>query len=208
MTEPALAICQPARRRPCAGAATGALPRPAGPAGAGPAARRRGRGFRGGARAAGAAGCVRGAQAGTARARGIRDGRDRQRRRPGHESAAGRRGVAPRRSRRSSRANRRNWRAANCCTAAGSPPVALRGRTVIVVDDGLATGSTMRAAVLAIRQQRPARLVVAVPVGAAETCALLRAGCRRGGLRGHAKPVPRRGPLVSRFSASQRRRGA
>lgn len=56
----------------------------------------------------------------------------------------------------------------------GSPAVALRGRTVIVVDDGLATGSTMRAAVLAIHQQRPARLVVAVPVGAAETCALLR----------------------------------
>jgi len=39
-----------------------------------------------------------------------------------------------------------------------------------VVDDGLATGSTMRAAVMAIRQQKPARLVVAVPVGAEETC--------------------------------------
>jgi predicted phosphoribosyltransferase len=56
----------------------------------------------------------------------------------------------------------------------GGPAVSLRGRTVIVVDDGLATGSTMRAAVLAIRQQHPARLVVAVPVGAAETCAMLR----------------------------------
>ena len=54
------------------------------------------------------------------------------------------------------------------------PAIAIRGRTVIVVDDGLATGSTMRAAVLAIRQQRPAHLVVAVPVGAAETCAQLR----------------------------------
>jgi putative phosphoribosyl transferase len=54
------------------------------------------------------------------------------------------------------------------------PPLSLRGRTVIVVDDGLATGSTMRAAVAAIRQQRPARLVVAVPVGAAETCESLR----------------------------------
>jgi putative phosphoribosyl transferase len=51
----------------------------------------------------------------------------------------------------------------------------LQGHTVIVVDDGLATGSTMLAAVLAIRQQRPARLVVAVPVGAAETCRTLRA---------------------------------
>jgi putative phosphoribosyl transferase len=50
------------------------------------------------------------------------------------------------------------------------PAVDVRGRTVIVVDDGLATGSTMRAAVIAIRQQHPAHLVVAVPVGAPETC--------------------------------------
>ena len=55
------------------------------------------------------------------------------------------------------------------------PAVGMRGRTVIVVDDGLATGSTMRAAVLAIRQQKPARIVVAVPVGAEETCQMLRA---------------------------------
>jgi predicted phosphoribosyltransferase len=46
----------------------------------------------------------------------------------------------------------------------------LRGKTVILVDDGLATGSTMRAAIAAVRQQQPARIVVAVPVGAAETC--------------------------------------
>jgi len=50
----------------------------------------------------------------------------------------------------------------------GMPPV--RGRTVILVDDGLATGATMRAAVLAIRTQQPARVVVAVPVGAWSTC--------------------------------------
>jgi len=50
----------------------------------------------------------------------------------------------------------------------------LSGRTVIVVDDGLATGSTMRAAVAALRHQRPARIVVAVPVAAAETCEELR----------------------------------
>jgi putative phosphoribosyl transferase len=53
------------------------------------------------------------------------------------------------------------------------PPVDIRGRTVIVVDDGLATGSTMRAAVAAIRKQGPNRLVVAVPVGARETCTAL-----------------------------------
>jgi predicted phosphoribosyltransferase len=52
-------------------------------------------------------------------------------------------------------------------------PVTIAGRTVIVVDDGLATGATMRAAVAAIRKLGPERLVVAVPVGAAETCAQL-----------------------------------
>jgi len=52
----------------------------------------------------------------------------------------------------------------------GRPALALRDRTVIVVDDGLATGATMRAAVLALRQQQPARIVVAVPVAAPETC--------------------------------------
>ncbi|HYT92459.1 MAG TPA: phosphoribosyltransferase [Gemmataceae bacterium] len=51
------------------------------------------------------------------------------------------------------------------------PAPDVRGRPVILVDDGLATGSTMRAAVAALRQQRPARIVVAVPVGAPETCA-------------------------------------
>ena len=43
---------------------------------------------------------------------------------------------------------------------------ALAGHTVIVIDDGLATGSTMEAAVSALRAHRPARIVVAVPVGA------------------------------------------
>jgi predicted phosphoribosyltransferase len=53
-------------------------------------------------------------------------------------------------------------------------PVQVEGRTVIVVDDGLATGATMRAAIAAIRRRSPERLVVAVPVGAAETCELMR----------------------------------
>lgn len=44
------------------------------------------------------------------------------------------------------------------------------GRTVILIDDGLATGSTMRAAAAALRAKRPARLVVAVPVAAPDTC--------------------------------------
>src|SRR5205814_1060351 len=52
----------------------------------------------------------------------------------------------------------------------GRPPLDVRGKTVILVDDGLATGSTMRAAVAAVRKLGPAKVVVAVPVGAAETC--------------------------------------
>lgn len=55
------------------------------------------------------------------------------------------------------------------------PAPKVRGRTVILIDDGLATGSSMRAAVAALRQQGPARIVVAVPVGATETCAELKA---------------------------------
>jgi putative phosphoribosyl transferase len=50
----------------------------------------------------------------------------------------------------------------------------LGGKTVILVDDGLATGSTMRAAVAALRLERPARIIVAVPVAAPETCAAFR----------------------------------
>lgn len=50
------------------------------------------------------------------------------------------------------------------------PPIDIKGKVVVLVDDGLATGSTMKAAVQAARLLAPARVVVAVPVGAAETC--------------------------------------
>ena len=50
------------------------------------------------------------------------------------------------------------------------PPPEVRGRTVILVDDGLATGASMRAAVAALGAQNPARIVVAVPTAAPETC--------------------------------------
>ncbi|HEY5311254.1 MAG TPA: phosphoribosyltransferase family protein [Pirellulales bacterium] len=56
----------------------------------------------------------------------------------------------------------------------GRKPLSAADRVAILVDDGLATGATMRAAVSALQQQGPARLVVAVPVAAADTCARFR----------------------------------
>jgi predicted phosphoribosyltransferase len=53
---------------------------------------------------------------------------------------------------------------------AGRPFPVIRDRVVILVDDGLATGATMEAAVTALRRLQPARVVVAAPVGAKETC--------------------------------------
>src|SRR3979490_2478319 len=57
----------------------------------------------------------------------------------------------------------------------GRPPPDVRGRTVILVDDGLATGATMHAAIQALRQQNPACIVVAVPTASHETCEEMRA---------------------------------
>ncbi len=57
---------------------------------------------------------------------------------------------------------------------ADRPPVAVAGRTAIVVDDGIATGATMRVALRAVRARKPAHLVLAAPVAAAETLAALR----------------------------------
>jgi putative phosphoribosyl transferase len=55
------------------------------------------------------------------------------------------------------------------------PPLVVKDRTVILIDDGLATGSTMRAAVVALRRQGPRRMVVAVPTAAPDTCEEFRA---------------------------------
>lgn len=55
------------------------------------------------------------------------------------------------------------------------PPVDVRGRTAVVVDDGLATGATARAAIRSLRRRGPARIVFAVPVGAPDSLARLRA---------------------------------
>jgi len=52
----------------------------------------------------------------------------------------------------------------------GRPPLDVRGLTVILVDDGIATGSTMRAAIRALRQMNPSRIVIAVPVAPRSTC--------------------------------------
>ncbi|HET7730443.1 MAG TPA: phosphoribosyltransferase family protein, partial [Usitatibacter sp.] len=54
------------------------------------------------------------------------------------------------------------------------PALDVEGRVAVLVDDGLATGASMRAAIGALRKRDPARIVVAVPVGSAETCAQLR----------------------------------
>jgi predicted phosphoribosyltransferase len=56
----------------------------------------------------------------------------------------------------------------------GRPLILVEGRTVILVDDGLATGSTMRAAVRAVRALHAGSVIVAVPVGAPDTCSAMR----------------------------------
>ncbi len=53
-------------------------------------------------------------------------------------------------------------------------PLEISDRTIILVDDGIATGSTMRAAIAIVREQKPQQIIVAVPVGLAKTCQELR----------------------------------
>ena len=54
------------------------------------------------------------------------------------------------------------------------PKPVIKGKTILLIDDGLATGATMHAAVTALRQQHPARIVIAVPTAAPSTCAQFR----------------------------------
>ena len=89
----------------------------------------------------------------------------------------------------------------------GRPPPDLTGRVVILVDDGLATGSTMRAAVAAARRLGPARVVVAVPTAPPSTCQRLRERGRRGGLRHHPAPVQGGRLLLPVVSPDLRRGG-
>lgn len=80
----------------------------------------------------------------------------------------------------------------------GRARAAVSGRTVIVVDDGLATGATMVAALHAVRQREPERLVCAVPVASSEAAALVKAHCDEL----VCLEVPRRFQAVGQFYAS------
>ncbi len=75
-------------------------------------------------------------------------------------------------------------------------PIDVRGRIAILVDDGLATGSTMRAAVTAVKRLHPARIVVAVPIGAPFDLCRAPADRRRGHLRRDPRAVPGRRDVV------------
>jgi putative phosphoribosyl transferase len=83
----------------------------------------------------------------------------------------------------------------------------LHEKTVILIDDGLATGSTMRAGVEALREEGPARIVVAVPCRLTGDLRGVSRYRRRHHLRRDARAVPGCGIVVRRFFADDRRRG-
>jgi predicted phosphoribosyltransferase len=111
---------------------------------------------------------------------------------------------------RASRAELRELRRREALYRQDRPALDPRGREVILVDDGLATGSTMRAALQAVRARGPRRVIVAVPVAAAETCAVRRVPVDRGrdALPPDAAGLLRAGAVVRGFFADVRRRGA
>ena len=84
----------------------------------------------------------------------------------------------------------------------------VRGRVVILIDDGLATGSTMRSAVAALRPEGPSRLVVAVPVAAPSACEEFQDEVDEVVLRRDTRAVLRGRILVRGLLADDRRRGA
>ena len=90
----------------------------------------------------------------------------------------------------------------------GRPPVDVTGKTVILVDDGLATGASMFAAVQALREAEPAAIVIAVPAAPESTCREFAGHRRRRGLREHAHAISRGGRVVLGLPAGHRRRGA
>jgi putative phosphoribosyl transferase len=79
-------------------------------------------------------------------------------------------GISPAAIERTAASEERELKRREQAYRGSRPAPEVEARTVILVDDGLATGSSMRAAVAALSQQKPARIVVAVPVAAASTC--------------------------------------
>ena len=84
----------------------------------------------------------------------------------------------------------------------------LEGRTVILVDDGLATGATMRAAARAVRAREPYRLIIAVPVAPQSSCEEMRSEADGGRVRIHSGAILWSGTVLLRFPTDDGRRSA